>query len=96
MNEPNEMTFQDAIYLLQAAFIRSGALMDLDRILDEKDPVKRIFLVVSVLKQSINNDTNIQNVMKKTNMGAILKKEAMARQALITAATLETKAAENQ
>ncbi|MDO8728602.1 MAG: hypothetical protein Q7K26_01775 [bacterium] len=79
MNDIPELTFSDSIYLIQAAFIRSGALLDLDQIIDEKDGLKRVMMVAVTLSKNGGTDSVISNVIKKTNLLGILKKEAMAR-----------------
>lgn len=79
MSNQTEMTFSDAIALIQAAFMRSGALLDIDKIIDERDGFKRVLLVAVVLSRTGTNDAVIANVIKKTNLLGILKKEAMER-----------------
>lgn len=79
MTDARELTFDESIFIIQAAFIRSGALLDLDQIIDEKDGLKRIMMVAVTLSKNGGTDAVISNVIKKTNLLGILKKEAMSR-----------------
>jgi len=79
MSNSPDLEFNESILIIQAAFIRSGALLDIDQIIDEKDGFKRVLLVALILSKTGTSDAVIANVIKKTNLLGILKKEAMVR-----------------
>lgn len=77
----DQLTFHESIYLLQAAFIRAGSLMELDQIIDEQDPVKRVMIVATTISQNGRVDGVISGIVQRVNLLGILKKEAITRNA---------------
>lgn len=78
MSSP-EFTLTDVMPLIEVALMRSGGLIDLDRLIDEPDAIKRIMLIATILLKNAERDPVIKSVLAKVDIMSVLKREAVRR-----------------
>lgn len=72
------LSSHEVVSLLQAYFVRSGAWLDLDDMLDH-GPLKRVLVTLKMIIEVGNNDPVALDLLKETRVLEFLKHEAALR-----------------